>query len=146
MDNSTLFKILVKSHTNNNFQEVVDKLLDENESNKEELSKIISSLCGVEVLYTKNNFSQELKKAISDYTANHKIVTKLKDCCMNCTSSDEKTICQSSCPFDAIVVDETKHTTIIDNAKCTDCGFCIEACPNGNYIDKIEYLPLLSSI
>ncbi|ERI94576.1 4Fe-4S binding domain protein [Clostridiales bacterium oral taxon 876 str. F0540] len=146
MDNNALFKILVKSYIDNNFEDTVDNLLNKDDANKDELSKIISSLCGVEGSYTKNNFSRELKKAISNYTANNKVVIKVKNCCMNCTSSDTKTLCQSSCPFDAIVIDESKHTTLIDSAKCTDCGFCIEACPNGNYIDKIEYLPLLSSI
>ena len=138
-----IFKVLIKSYYENDFETKVQELLSKDNINKNELSAIISSLCGVEVDFS-HNYIENLSKAILSYEANHKIVSKIKHCTMGCTDNPGKTLCQTSCPFDAILIDDKINTTYIDNNKCTDCGFCIEACPSGALMDKVEFIPLLN--
>jgi Na+-translocating ferredoxin:NAD+ oxidoreductase RNF subunit RnfB len=146
MNYNDLFKTIVKAYYENHFEEVVNKLLQTNEDDKEHVSKVIAALCGVEVNASNTSYAAELKKAIMNYTANHKVVTKIKPCSLNCSVSEGKTSCQNACHFDAIVIDEEKHTTFIDNEKCTDCGFCVDACPNNCFMDKVEFMPLINSL
>lgn len=138
-----LFKALVKSYNEDNFENKVQELLSKDNINKNELSAIISSLCGVDVDFSLN-YIADLSKAISTYEVNHKIVNRIKDCTMNCGNKAGKTLCQASCPFDAILVDNKINATYIDKDKCTDCGFCVEACPSGSLMDKVEFIPLLN--
>lgn len=146
MNKNYLFKAIVKSYYENRFEETVNTLLNENENSKEQLAQIIAALCGVEVKYSTTAYAEELKKAIESYSSNHKVVTKIKTCSLECKKDNQQTRCQEACHFNAIVVDEEKHTTFIDDEKCTDCGFCVDACPYGNYMDKIEFIPLLKSL
>jgi len=138
---SNLFKTLINAYYENTFEEEVEKILSNNEINKEELANIISSLCGVNVDFS-NDYSNTLNKAIGSYKFDNKIVTKVKSCSMKCADAEGKTSCQCACPFNAIIVDKEANTTYIDNFKCTDCGYCVEACPNGNILDKVDFLPL----
>lgn len=142
MDTKELFKVLIKSYYDKNFEETVNDLLEKNKEQKEYLSKLIASLSGTE-LDMNENFAKNLQNAILNYSQNHKVVIKIRDCAMDCAVLGTKTKCQKACPFEAILVNEEKHTTFIDNEKCTDCGFCIEACPNSNYIDKVEFIPMM---
>ncbi|MGV8982937.1 [Fe-Fe] hydrogenase large subunit C-terminal domain-containing protein [Clostridium sp.] len=137
-----VFKTLVKSYHEDNFEIKLQELLSKDNINKTELSSIISSLCGVDVGFS-DNYIDDLKKAIQSYESNYKIVTKIKHCDMDCADKTGKTLCQASCPFDAILLDSKYNTTYIDNDKCTDCGFCIDACPSGALLDKVEFIPLL---
>ena len=137
-----LFKTLIKSYYEDNFESKVQELLSKDDINKNELSSIISSLCGVEVVFS-HDYIDDLKKAILSYETNHKVVNKIKCCSMDCTAKPGKTSCQASCPFDAILIDNKSNTTYIDNDKCTDCGFCVEACPSGALMDRVEFIPLL---
>ncbi|WP_291637474.1 [Fe-Fe] hydrogenase large subunit C-terminal domain-containing protein [Clostridium sp.] len=138
-----IFKTLVKSYSEDNFETKVRELLSRDKVNKNELSSIISSLCGVQVDFS-HNYIEDLKKAILSYETNHKIVSKIKYCSMDCADNSGKTHCQASCSFDAILIDNKSNTTYIDNDKCTDCGFCVDACPTGALMDKIEFIPLLN--
>lgn len=138
-----IFKELIKSYKEDNFEETVNILLSNNDLNKDKICSIISSLCGVHLKYS-DNFVCELKKAIEKYNISHKVVEKVGICNADCIDSSGKTLCQKSCPFDAIYFDNDKETTYINNLKCTDCGFCVEACPNGAILDKVEYIPLLN--
>jgi iron only hydrogenase large subunit-like protein len=138
-----IFKDIIKSYYEDNFETKVQELLSKDNINKNELSAIISSLCGVQVDFS-NNYITDLKKAIHSYESNHKIVTKVKGCTMDCITTSGKTLCQASCPFDAILIDNKSNTTYIDNKKCTDCGFCVDACPTGALMDKVEFIPLLN--
>jgi iron only hydrogenase large subunit-like protein len=138
-----IFKTLVKSYSEDDFETKVRELLSGDNINKNELSSIISSLCGVQVDFS-YNYIEDLKKAIFSYEANHKIVSKIKYCSMDCADNSGKTLCQASCPFDAILIDNKSNTTYIDNDKCTDCGFCVDACPTGALMDKVEFIPLLN--
>ncbi|MBU3190889.1 4Fe-4S binding protein [Clostridium bowmanii] len=137
-----VFKTLVKSYHEDNFEIKVHELLSKDNVNKTELSSIISSLCGVDVGFS-DSYIDDLKKAIRCYESNYKIVNKVKHCNMECTEKPGKTLCQASCPFDAILIDNKCNTTYIDNDKCTDCGFCVDACRTGALMDKVEFIPLL---
>jgi iron only hydrogenase large subunit-like protein len=141
--NSDIFKTLIKSYYENDFEDRVQELLSTDNVNKNDLSSIISSLCGVDVDFS-DNYIQDLKKAIVSYESNHKVVSKIKACTTCSPDNFSKTPCQASCPFDAILIDNKKNTTYIDNEKCTDCGFCVEACPTGALMDKVELIPLLN--
>ena len=63
---------------------------------------------------------------------------------MDCVDIEGKTMCQKSCPFDAIFIDEKQRTSSINEEKCTDCGFCVEACPTGSILDKVEFIPFVN--
>lgn len=140
---SDLFKEIVNSYYNGGFEDKIQDILSSPEVNKEELARVISSLCGVELDFHAN-YIEDLKEAIRLYRDNHKIVNKIKTCSMDCVDVDGMTICQKSCPFDAIIIDEEAHTTSIDEEKCTDCGFCVEACPTGSILDKVEFIPFVN--
>lgn len=138
-----IFKDLVKSYYDNKFDEKIIELLSIRDFDKEDFANEIASLCGVEVKYD-SNFISNLKNAITSYNVNYKIVHKVHDCSMDCIDINGKTLCQKSCPFDAIGINKEKHTTYIDTEKCTDCGFCIEGCPTGSILDKVEFIPLIN--
>lgn len=140
---SEIFKVLIKSYYEDNFEDRVQELLSKDDINKTELSAIISSLCGVQVDFS-HNYIEDLKKAIFSYEANHKVVTKVKSCSMDCTDTPLNKPCQASCPFTAILIDDKNNTTYIDNDKCTDCGLCVDACPKDALMDKVEFIPLIN--
>lgn len=135
------FKILLKSYYEGNFEDKLQELLTKDSMDKNELSLVISSLCGVEVNFS-NNYIEDLKKAILSYEINHKVVTKVKSCTMDCTDDPSNTPCQASCPFAAILIDNKSNTTYIDNDRCTDCGLCIDSCPKDAFMDRVEFIPL----
>lgn len=140
---SDLFKEIVNAYYDGGFEKKLETILSDPEVNKEDLARVISSLCGVQLDFTKD-YITDLKKAIKDYEINHKVVNKVKTCSMDCVDIDGKTMCQKSCPFDAIIIDEDRHTSSIDEEKCTDCGFCVEACPTGSILDKVEFIPFVN--
>ena len=53
------------------------------EKSPQETYAIISSLCGVDIKFD-NNYVYNLKKAITEYTVNKKIIKKLEDCSTSC--------------------------------------------------------------
>ncbi|WP_123054837.1 [Fe-Fe] hydrogenase large subunit C-terminal domain-containing protein [Clostridium sp. JN-1] len=138
-----LFKSLAESYVNGNFEDCVKQILSKPNINKEYLSNVISSLCGIKVDFTKD-FIHDLKNAISNYNPNHKVVEKIRYCSADCKGTNNgSTLCQSSCPFDAIFIDKDNNNAYIDGYRCTDCGFCVEACPSGSILDKVEFIPLI---
>lgn len=139
---SELFKELVNSYYEGTFEEKINSILSSPSINKEDLAAEIASLCGVRLDYS-NNFVQDLKKAISSYEIRHEVVNKIKTCSMDCVDVDGKTMCEKSCPFDAIFIDKDRHTSSIDHEKCTGCGFCVEGCPTGSLADRVEFLPFV---
>jgi Na+-translocating ferredoxin:NAD+ oxidoreductase RNF subunit RnfB len=141
-----LFKILVKAYYEDNFETVVDNLLMEQKENKDTLNKIISALCGVDSPGISDEYSQELKIAIFNYVSSNKVVMRVKECTLDCIDAEGRTKCQSNCTFDAISIDTRLCKLYIDKTKCTDCGFCVDACPNNCYMDKVEFLPLMKHL
>lgn len=137
-----LFKNLVKAYMHGDFEDCVKQALDKTDIDKEYLSKVISSLCGIKVDFSKD-FIHDLKLAISHYDPNYKVVEKIRYCNPDCNNSGQGTLCQNSCPFDAILLDRGNHNAYIDGHRCTDCGLCVEACPNGSILDKVEFIPLI---
>lgn len=139
-----LFKSLVDSYYSDTFDSFVYHILSDENVNKSELAKVISSLCGTNIEFTNvDEFIVSLKNAIKNYKHGTKIVEKIKDCSTNCTDDSGKTSCQKSCPFDAILLDKENKKTYIDSEICTDCGKCIDACPNDSLMDKTEFLPIM---
>lgn len=143
----TIFKTLVKAYFDNTFDDTLSNLLKEANMDKTVLCSIISNLSGVEVSIS-GNFTEDLKEAIKKYSYKNKqgdkckIVNKAGICTLDCIDDDGKTLCQKSCPFDAIYIDKEQKASFIDDEKCTDCGFCVEGCLEGKIMDKIEFLPL----
>ncbi len=140
---SELFKTLILAQDKDELEGVVKDLLSSAED-KHKLQGVISSLCGVELNACDDydEYMSKLRTALSNYSPSHKVVEKIHDCSMDCITVGGETLCQKSCPFNAIMIKEDEHTTYIDSNKCTDCGFCVEACPNGNILDKTEFIPL----
>ena len=138
-----LFDILIKSYYDGNFDETLNKIITCHEKSPQETFEIITSLCGVKVDFD-NNYVYNLKKAITNYNVNKKIVEKLECSGANCNPDANNTYgCQRACPFDAIKFDPNNNTTFIDNNICIDCGICVDSCTNGRILDKIEFLPIL---
>ncbi|MDF2502941.1 MAG: iron only hydrogenase large subunit [Clostridium sp.] len=140
---NNLFKSLVDAYYKDEFEIFIKKTLSDPSINKNELSNIISSFCGVELKYTDNdNYIKDLRNAIKNYKSDYKIVSKIRDCSIDCADENGQTSCQKSCPFDAILIDKEKGSSYIQEDLCTDCGFCVEGCPNGSILDKVEFIPL----
>jgi iron only hydrogenase large subunit-like protein len=137
---SELFKEMVKAYYRDSFEEKVEEILNRAGVSKEELSGVISSLCGVKVPYDEY-YINNLRKAISVYEINSQIVEKVHQCGMGCSHQNGKSSCQLSCPFDAIVIDPVTHNTRIDSELCANCGVCVDACENGHIMDKIQFIP-----
>ncbi len=142
---SKLFKKLVKAYYEDVFQETIDEILSRKEIDKKKFAKVVSALCGVEVSFSKN-FSQELKSAIENYKESHRVVINTHSCIKNCIKIDGKTLCQNACPFDAIIIGKDEYGVEINMDTCVGCGLCVDLCENKNFIDKIEFIPLMNDL
>lgn len=140
--NKALFQTLVKAYYNDTFEDTINALFSDDKINKEDLAKTISTLSGVVVDFN-DAFVSNLKKAITSYNANEKIVHKLS-CNRDCSGENEKSTCQCACPFNAILTDPITKLNYIDLNLCTDCGLCISACKSEKFLDRVEFLPLAS--
>lgn len=141
-----LFDELVKSYYDGNFDETLDRIMVCHEKSPQETFSIISSLCGVDIKFD-NNYAYNLKKAITEYSINKKIVKKLKDCSSSCVKDEnDKYNCQVSCPFDAIFYSKDEKSTYIDANRCLGCGLCIDSCKHGLFLDKVEFIPIIDLI
>ena len=141
-----LFDILIKSYYNGNFDETLNKIITCHEKSPQETFAIITSLCGVDIKFD-NNYVYNLKKAITEYNVNKKIVEKLECSNSNCKPDKNNTYsCQRACPFHAIIYDNENKTTAINEDICIDCGICVDACKDGRILDKIEFLPIKNLI
>lgn len=141
-----IFRKLVKSYYENNFEETLDTIIASSNLSPKETFTIITSLCGVNIDFDEN-YIYNLKKAITHYEVNERIITKL-GCLSDSCSKDEnnKHNCQKACPFDAIIFNEENHSSFIDEELCINCGLCVDACKSGNIIDNVQYLPIVDLI
>ncbi|KAJ50838.1 iron only hydrogenase large subunit-like protein [Clostridium tetanomorphum] len=142
-DYRKIFKELVRAYHQDKLNNKVEELIYKENLDKNKLAYIISSLCGVEVDLNEN-FSKNLEEAIKNYTPNHKVISKFNSCSGNCSNESSETLCQKSCPVNAIVRNPENNNIYINNELCLDCGMCLESCPNGGILDKVEFLPLLN--
>ncbi|MEG0295876.1 MAG: [Fe-Fe] hydrogenase large subunit C-terminal domain-containing protein [Clostridium sp.] len=141
-----IFNLLVKAYYDGDFDTTLTRVMGTHEQSPQDTYEIITTLCGVSIPYD-NDYIKNLKKAITHYTVNQRIVRKLESCSENCLrDNDGQSTCQKACPFDAIIYNEDQGMTHIDYNKCTHCGFCVDACKHGKILDKIEFLPILDLI
>ncbi|WP_315069916.1 [Fe-Fe] hydrogenase large subunit C-terminal domain-containing protein [uncultured Clostridium sp.] len=141
-----LFDELVKSYYEDNFDETLERIMTCHEKSPQETFQIITSLCGVDMEFD-NNYLYNLKKAITEYTVNVRLIEKIKGCNIECTKDENgKFSCQAACPFDAIMYDDKQKSTFIDSNRCLSCGACIDSCQNGLILDKVFFLPVLDLI
>lgn len=141
-----LFDILVKSYYDGDFDKTLERIMTCHKVSPQETFQIITSLCGVKIDFD-NNYVYNLKKAITHYTIEKRIVEKL-ECCSNtsCRGDDNKYNCERACPFNAIYYDKEKGSTEIDEDKCLGCGICVDACKSGRILDKVQYIPIIDLI
>lgn len=141
-----LFESLIKAYYDGTFDETVFTLMTAHEVSPQETFKIITSLCGVTVEFD-NDYLRNLKKAITYYVVNKRLIEKLQCIDSNCTRDiDNKFPCEKACPFNALTMDKENSIANINEELCLNCGFCIDACAKGKLIDKVEFLPILDLI
>ncbi|MBS5939664.1 [Fe-Fe] hydrogenase large subunit C-terminal domain-containing protein [Clostridium sp.] len=141
-----LFDTLVKSYYNGNFEETLSTIMVCHEISPQETFKIITSLCGVSLEFD-NNYIYNIKKAITNYLVNKRLIEKLDSCSLSCKKEgEEKYKCQLSCPFDAIMYDNDNKTTYINYDLCVGCGLCVDSCKEGKILDKVDFLPILDLV
>lgn len=141
-----LFDTLVRSYYEGNFDETLSRIMVCHEISPQETFKIITSLCGVSIEFD-NNYIYNLKKAITNYEVNKRLIEKLDSCSLNCKKGpEEKYKCQLSCPFDAIMYDEDNKATYINYDLCVGCGLCVDSCKEGKILDKVDFIPIVDLI
>lgn len=141
-----LFETLIKAYYEGTFDETVFTVMSTHEVSPQETFKIVTSLCGVTVDFD-NNYLYNLKKAITHYVVNKRLVEKLQCIDDNCKKDAEnKFPCEKACPFNALNIDETEKVAVINEEICLNCGLCTDACLEGHLIDKVEFLPILDLI
>lgn len=141
-----LFDTLVKSYYNGNFEETLSTIMVCHEISPQETFKIITSLCGVSLEFD-NNYIYNIKKAITNYSVNKRLIEKLDSCSLSCKKEGEKKYkCQLSCPFDAIMYDNDNKTTYINYDLCVGCGLCVDSCKEGKILDKVDFIPILDLV
>lgn len=143
-----LFDTLIKSYYDGNFDEVITNIMVCHKISPQETFEVICSLCGVNLKYD-NNYLYNLKKAITEYEVNKRIITKLDCCDENCKCNPDesnKFKCQLACPFNAIIYDAEDKEVKIDSDNCMNCGLCVDACKEGRILDKVEFLPIMDLI
>lgn len=140
---NNLFKTLLTSYNAGTFENTVKNLFKDSHYSNTKLAGIVSSLCGVDIVYMNlDEYITDLKYAIKNYKGEYNVVTKISSCSAHCRNEDGIAKCQILCPFDAIINNIDNSDVYIDRNKCIDCGLCVDSCDDGNIIDKIEYLPL----
>ncbi|WP_315117221.1 [Fe-Fe] hydrogenase large subunit C-terminal domain-containing protein [uncultured Clostridium sp.] len=142
-DYRSIFKELVKAYKEDNFQNKLQDLFDSENIDKEKLAFIVSSLSGVEIDFNKD-YIKNIEEAIKSYTPDHHVVSRFSSCNENCHKDSGRTLCEDSCPLNAIMRDPKDNRIYINRDLCIDCGICITSCKNGGILDKTEFLPLLN--
>ncbi len=139
-----MYKGLIKAYYDSHFEDEFAKLLKEFDD-KEEAKAVLATLCGVEEIKTKddNEFVYRLINAITKQQVRDKIVLKVSACSEDCETTDGKSKCMSTCPFEAIKRDEKTGDKRIDGDLCMSCGRCVSICDQGHYMDVPQAMPIM---
>lgn len=139
-----LYKELVKAYYENNFEKTFEKILEEEFESQEEAREVLGTLCGVKGINKQSDyeFVQEIIEKITQNQVRDKIIQKVRNCIEDCENVNGKSRCQSVCPLDAIMKDNSGNGKWIDETLCINCGRCVKVCDEGNYLDTQQFLPL----
>ena len=139
-----IYKELVKAYYEGSFEETFEALINKNFESKDEAKEILAILCGVEtnLQIDDHEYMQSIIQGITNQRVRNKIIQKVRKCSLDCEKIGEKSKCQSTCPFDAIIRSEDGEDKWVDENLCMNCGRCVTACDIGNYLDTPQFLPL----
>lgn len=141
-----MFHSLIKAYYDDNFDETLTQIMGGHDASPQETFAIIASLCGVDLKYD-NNYVYNLKKAITHYKVNEKLIEKLNECNTSCQKNDDgKFPCMMTCPFDAISYDQEATQTVIDSEKCLGCGLCVNVCSSARILEQVQFIPVIDLI
>lgn len=70
-----------------------------------------------------------------------RVVFKVRECAGDC-GGGEKTGCEASCLFGAIVRD-MEGNVVVNQGNCSGCGNCVEVCREYSLVDKKEFVPFI---
>lgn len=138
-----LFRVLVNAYESGTFRETVKDMINES-PDKDKLMALISTLSGIDSI-DDDNFTDKLEENIKNHKSST-VVNKINSCSEGCYEKGKKRSCAASCPFNAIFYDTNEKSMKIVREACTDCGLCIDACPENTILDKVEFLPLLNKL
>lgn len=142
IDRDEAFSRLVRASWERRLAAELDLLLSEApEAERDKLAFTLAALCGVEVA-SGPGFGGRVEKALAAGTEGLPAVTSRGSCANEaCRSRAGGPACAAACPFHAILLDPKDKSVKIDAEACAGCGLCVEACPDGVFSDRVEYIP-----
>lgn len=139
-DHRALFRRIVRAYQEDRLEEALDDAV-KTAGSAGEAARVISALCGVEV-EPGEGFSARVRDALARAGERHRVVVKTGSCFGRCRRDAGISQCEKACPFHAISIDAQTGEASIDGDKCTGCGLCVDACPEGVMTDVAEWLPV----
>ncbi len=141
-----LYKQLVKSYYEGNFDDEFDRILNHTEYKREATLKLISLLCNHEI--DVNAPDSEIKTEVIYAITNYKIKEKIAKQLLNSEKLDtkEKENCKSICALNSILDDPISCDKLFHTTACVDCGLCdVQVQLKGLY-DASSLLPVAELI
>ncbi len=119
-----LYKQLVKSYYEGNFDDEFDRILNHTEYKRESTLKLISILCNQEIDVEAPD--SEVKIQVIQAITNYKIKEKIAKQLLTNDNLDivEKENCKSICALNSILDDPISCDTLLQTTACVDCGLC----------------------
>lgn len=140
-----LFQRIIKAWYDGALDAALDKIMNEAGADVEVTRKTVARLCGVEIS-PEAPLAEGIKTALMHYTQNHRVVAPARLCFGKCLGRNNGEPCRKACPFNAIIVDSASGALTIDEDRCTGCGLCVDACPDGVMADAVEVVPALRAL
>lgn len=138
-----IFKELITAFEEDTLEEKLKELFKREDVDKNKLSFIISSLSGLDTTYN-DDYIKNILEGIRNYTPSKYVVSKFSECGSCCHQDSGRSICEESCPLNAITRNPKDNKIYINRELCMDCGICVDNCEHGGILDKVEFLPLLN--